>query len=76
MTCDRKDVLGTHLWKIDQSRSKLWDDKVNFSQVKAVPIPGAMIWKEAGCVWVNEQLDNFQIELARATWKVVSSRVN
>jgi hypothetical protein len=41
-----------------------------------MPIPGAMIWKEAGCVWVNEQLDNFKSELAGATWKVASSRVN
>ncbi len=23
---DRKDALGVRLWKIDQSRSKLWDD--------------------------------------------------
>jgi len=27
---DRKDALGTHLWKIDQSRSKLWADKMYF----------------------------------------------
>ncbi len=35
-----------------------------------------IIWKEAGGVWVNEQLDNFQSELAGATWNVGSSIVN
>jgi len=41
----------------------------NLIWAKAVPIPGEMIRLEAGCVWVNEQLDNFQSESAGATWK-------